>query len=80
MVAKILENPGVKPGTLLLGLKCMISILEEDLLSSVAKICNIKYDPTKYELEINIHILELYKNMLDKIEGQDLLSIMIPKI
>ena len=65
-----------------MGLKCIISLLQDSLLSTVTKIYGLKYDPYKYEdeLEINIHILELYKCMIEQMEPQDMISIMMPKL
>ena len=65
-----------------MGLKCMIALLQAKLLSTVTKIYGLKYDPYKYEdeLEINIHILELYKCIIDQMDPQDMISIMMPKL
>ena len=57
-------------------------MIRENLLSSVNKIYGLKYDPYQYEdeLEINIHILELYRLMIASIEPKELINIMIPKL
>lgn len=59
LILNVLENQAIKPPTLLLGLKCMIHLIQEGLLSNINKIYGLKFDPYKFEeeLEVNIHIL-----------------------
>jgi hypothetical protein len=71
LIHKVLENTEVSKHALLLGLKCIIHILEEKLLTSITKLYGLFYNPLYYEeeLEINLHILYLYQLMTAEIDA-----------
>ena len=57
-------------------------MLEEDLFTNITKLYGLNYNPMKFEeeLEINLHILHLYKLLIDKIDPPALVSVLIPKL
>lgn len=67
---------------MLLGLKCIISIIQEDLLTSSSKLYGLNYDPMVYEeeLEINLHILHVYELLVDRVDPTELISVVMPKL
>lgn len=47
MLTNILENKNVDKNVLLLGLKCVIGLVNEGLISSMTKLYGLVYNPHK---------------------------------
>lgn len=81
LVSKVLSKPPAgKESLLLSALKCMIYLVREGLLTSYHKLEGLAYDPLKYCLETNFHILYLYGLVVESLPPQELLGKVMPKL
>jgi hypothetical protein len=82
LITRILAFPvaQMKEGLLVDGLKCMIFLVRENLLTGYAKLENLVYDPLKLTIEANFHVLYLYGLMIESFPPLELLDKMMPKL
>jgi hypothetical protein len=82
LISRVLAFPlsKIKESLLLDGLKCMIFLVRENLLTSYAKLESIIYEPLKLSIEANFHVLYLYGLMIESFQPLELLDKMMPKL
>lgn len=82
LINRILAFPigQMKEGLLLDGLKCMIFLVRENLLTGYSKLESLVYNPMKLTIEANFHVLYLYGLMIESFPPLELLEKMMPKL
>lgn len=75
LINRILMFPvgQMKEGLLVDGLKCMIFLVREGLISGCSKLESLVYNPLKLTIEANFHVLYLYGLIIEAMPPLELL-------